>query len=730
MQLTATHQRSPVLIPVVFIATIFLSAALLFFVQPLFAKMVLPEIGGSPAVWTTAMLFFQTMLIGGYLYAHLLTSRFTPRTQLRIHLALWAFALLFVPLSIPVAWQFDPSGPAAWQTLCLFALGVGLPFFALSANAPLIQSWYGQSGGPSAEDPYFLYGASNLGSLAALLGFPLVAEPLFGATNIGLGWTIGFMALGVFLLMSGLSARNTTVTTHRPAAQTGRIGMAQLIWWGFLAFVPSSLMLSLTTKISVDIGSFPLIWVIPLALYLLSFVVSFSGRFKLSEPLSRLLAGAALLVLLLNQLGFRGDYLSWKEAALLIFCFFVIAIVAHRKLYDARPDSSHLTTFYLTMSVGGALGGLFNSIIGPMLFAGLYETLATVLLAGLMLLTPGKMLSAQIPSMGRGVIIGLLLALPALLVGSAFLAGPWQVVLMWLLTGAVIAAVRLRSNIAACYGAAMVFLTVGWLYHPDEAVLRDRSFFGTHVITESQELRLYSNGTTIHGAQRLRDDHSAWPKPLYYYHPNGPMAQVLTSERGKRAQTIGVVGLGVGSLACYRLPSQDWHFYEIDPMVDAIARNAEHFRFVSTCTPEAPTYLGDARVVLESQESMTYDILVIDAYSSDSVPIHLTTNEAIALYMDRLAPGGVLVFHISNRYYEIEKPLSRSAQALGLEARIQHYNGNTAHDPSDSASLVVTLSRGTAALGDLNGDVRWQMLHSDGGRVWTDDFANLLSIMK
>ncbi len=678
MQATGTTQatdRSGLLVPALFIATIFLSASLLFFVQPLFTRIVLPQIGGSPAIWTTAMLFFQTTLIAGYLYAHLLTRRLAVRAQIRVHLAVWAVALICLPLAIPDGWSFDPQGNAVWQTLLLFALGVGLPFFALAANAPLIQFWYGRSGGPSAHDPYFLYGASNLGSLAALLGFPLVAEPLFGATSIGIGWAAGYIVLGAFLLFSGLCAQGPTAAPRKTTAQvtTGGPGFRRLAHWAFLAFIPSSLMLGVTSKISLDLGSFPLIWVVPLALYLLTFVLSFSNRRLFGETVFRALTAAFLLFMALTFFGALGRTLDWSSVGLLVLGFFIVALYAHRKLYEARPDAAHLTTFYLTMSVGGALGGVFNSLVAPVLFDTLIEAGVTVVLAGFLLL---------------------------------------------------------RRDAVQVYAAAVTLFVIAALHLPDTALMRDRSFFGTHIVAEEAGMRIYGNGTTAHGAQRLRDDSAERPEPLFYYHENGPMGQVMTSQRAERAQSVGIVGLGVGSLACYAQDHQEWQFYEIDALVDEVARTPDYFRFVTACTPDAPTHLGDARIVLEAQQGLTYDILVIDAYSSDSVPVHLTTREALALYMNRLAPDGVLVFHISNRYYEIDRPLGRAAADLGLVGRIQEYKGNAKTDPGDTASTVITLSRSRAALGDLAGDPRWQPLGDDGGRVWTDDFANLLSIMK
>jgi hypothetical protein len=381
-----TSQRAW-LAPVLFTTTIFLSASLLFFVQPLFAKIVLPLVGGAPAVWTTAMLFFQTVLIAGYLYAHISTKYLTVLSQVGVHLVFWAAALFFMPLSVNAGWQLQPDAPVALQTLTLFALGVGLPFAVLSANAPLIQSWYSKSNGPSADDPYFLYGASNLGSLVALLAFPILAEPFLGAQQIGLGWTAGFILLGVFLALSGLAARHGKAAKE-VSVSADKPELTDYLWWLLLAFIPSSLMLAITTKISTDLGSFPLVWVLPLSLFLLTFVLTFTNR----PPLH----GAWMDWLFLFSLGTLGIIATGHKlglgtveiTAILLFSFFFIAMKVHRTLYGARPRKENLTIFYVTMSVGGALGGLFNSILAPIIFVNPDElpvTLflcATVLLAG------------------------------------------------------------------------------------------------------------------------------------------------------------------------------------------------------------------------------------------------------------------------------------------------------------------------------------------------------------
>ena len=727
---TRTASGSGLLVPALFTLTIFLSASLLFFVQPLFAKIVLPQIGGAPAVWTTAMLFFQSVLIGGYLYAHLVTRHLPVAGQLALHLLLWGAALAFLPLGLPEGWRYDPEVPAAWQTLGLFALGVGVPFGVLSANAPLIQSWYARSDGPSAEDPYFLYGASNLGSLVALLAFPLLAEPLLGAARIGALWAVGFVAFGGFLLLCGLSAhRGGAVRVTRGTAAADPVGAARIGRWLLLAFVPSSLMLAVTTKISTDIGAIPLVWVVPLSLYLLSFVLTFARRPLTPSPLLRAAYLVALALLGAVFAGITGAHVGLWGVAGLMLAFFVVALFAHARLYEARPAGRHLTLFYLVMSVGGALGGFFNSILAPLVFDSLAEGGVTTLLAATLVLSPAMRPTPSLTRLGTG--LGIVAALPLALAVTVFGVTDWLMLKLAMFGLAALAAIALRRHLpAAAIAMGIVTVTGVWLI-PSGDLFRDRSFFGTHRVFEADGLRLYANGTTIHGAERIGDLGRERPEPQFYYHRNGPMAQVLTSGLGTEAARVGIVGLGVGALACYRREGQDWIFYEIDAAVDRIARDPSRFTFLGACAPEAPTRLGDARMMLAQEAAEpVYDILVIDAYGSDAVLMHLTTDEAMRLYIDRLAPDGVLLYHISNRYYAIERPLSRSAEAIGLVARIQDYPGQEATDPGDAPSRVVLLARSEAALGPLADDPRWAPLPADGGPVWTDDFADLLSILR
>ena len=720
--------RSGRLIPVLFTATIFTSALLLFFVQPLFTRMVLPQIGGAAAVWTTAMLFFQTVLIGGYLYAHLMTRHVPTLAQVGIHIAMLLLALMFLPLAVPEGWQYDPARPVVTQTLWLYAVGVGLPFGVLSANAPLIQSWYRKSGGPSADDPYFLYAASNLGSLVALLAFPLVAEPLFGVKAISGGWSIGFMALGPLLLLSGLAARRAPglELVHREtASDSAAPSVKTLAYWAFLAFLPSSLMLCVTSKISTDLGSFPLVWVVPLALYLLTFVLVFSTRTPLTADRLHRILPLALGVLVFFSLRPTAT-LSW--IALFLVAFFLVSLLAHRLLFDARPDARHLTVFYLTMSVGGALGGLFNSILAPLVFDRLLEYPITVALIALLLI---RRPSANAP---REVAMGLVLAMVALLPLLADIAALHQLgpIVKTLLTVAILIVIFTVLQTKPVISAAATATVVGiWaLFGTANVLMIDRSFFGVHMVIARGDIREYKNGTTVHGAQ-LISEATERPTPLTYYHPMGLMAQVVNDTRATPTQSVGIIGLGTGALSCYEKPGQDWHYYEIDQMVVDIAKDARFFTYLSKCAPEAKIHIGDARIVLQGQSDLKFDILVIDAYSSDAIPVHLATFEAIKLYLDRLNEDGVLVFHVSNRFYDLSQPLSVAAKALGMVGRYRYQTADElqgAHGANPS--MVVVLARSPEALGIAGRDPAWGPLPEPRISLWTDDHADLLAALK
>ncbi|PIB24592.1 hypothetical protein BFP76_05250 [Amylibacter kogurei] len=715
---------------IVFIPTIFLSAGLLFFVQPLFAKLVLPFVGGSSSVWTTAMLFFQTVLLLGYIYAHLSTKYLSVFWQIALHIGLWAVALLFVPLSVNTNWIADTSSISTTNTLLIFATGVGLPFAVLSANAPLIQKWYSRSGGPSADDPYFLYSASNLGSLIALLAFPLIVEPLLGARMIGLIWTAGFVILGGMLFWSGRLAKLNNVTREQssiaPQIEPAPNNIRRL-YWIILAAIPSSLMLAVTSKISADIGSFPLVWIIPLALYLVSFIIAFSGRHFLSAERQAVIIPACLIFLLFATRIEGISAVGWTNFLILIVTFFLLAIIAHKRLYDARPSEDHLTQFYIFMSLGGALGGFFNSIIATHMFNDIHEV-PIVIAAASILIWNGKT-KPTLTDMIRAIVFGGIAILVALLLPKFIgdtLAQPNLIAVTFV--GFLLVFILKNSAWQSAISLALFVLVTYFAAQPNH-VYQTRSVFGVHRIVDNDGVREYFNGTTLHGAERISEKGSR-PTPLTYYHPNGPMGRIMLAAQTQETTSIGIVGLGVGSLACYRQPHQNWDLYEIDPVVDDIARNPNLFNFVDQCAADIPTHIGDARLVLAKQTPKNFDILLIDAFSSDAIPVHLITKEAIELYLSHMNDNGILVMHISNRYFALQKPLSKIASELGLIALGTRYAPATNAKNVDQASAVAIFARNQSAIERFVKDDTWRSMTSDYRHLWTDDYSNLLSTLR
>lgn len=715
-----------------FASTIFVSAGLLFFVQPMFAKMVLPILGGSTAVWTTAMLFFQTALLAGYAYAHLLVRRVAPVWQAGIHLGLLLTGLAFLPMMLPDGTSVSPDGSPVVQTLWIFALGVGIPFLALAANAPLLQSWYARVEGAQASDPYWLYAASNAGSMIALMAFPVAAEPFLGAAEISTSWAFCYGALVLAITICALTTlragRGEVAVIDEPVAPVSYSDLAR--WAGF-AFVPSSLMLGVTALISRDLGSFPLIWVLTLGLYLLSYVVAFSIRLHLGKTVLAILIPAALIGALLPWVfpGLLGNHLPIY--VFILAGFFAIALALHTKLYQNRPPASGLTPFYFAMAAGGALGGIFNSLLAPVLFPDLWELPVVLVLAGLALSGSRQMVKDVAIAIASGIlIIGIALGLGHSDLLEGLPITPFHIgALLTVLTLFLFRAHALRFTGTA----AMFFLFSISVTDDNEVVLRERSFFGIHKVREDPAtgMRQLIHGSTQHGAQMIADTEGQLGF-LGYYHLGSPFGQILMSDTIGAEARIGVVGLGVGALACYSRPGQDWRFYEIDPVVDEIARNTDLFTYLHECTPEAPTVLGDARITLQRETGAPFDVLVIDAYSSDAIPVHLITQEAMELYLSRLTPSGILIFHISNRYYDLTGVIAAAASTLGIPA-MDLYVPVASDDPDRIYRLpthVAVLSRDQSVLDQINAKGQWQVMAHTSGPLWTDDHSSLLNALR
>ncbi|GJE16143.1 spermidine synthase [Methylobacterium marchantiae] len=720
-----------------FVATIFLSALLLFGVQPMFTKMVLPVLGGSPSVWSVAMVFFQALLLAGYAYAHALARYLPLRIAAPLHLAVMGCALAALPIQLAAGWGKPPAdGEAVWL-LGLFLASVGLPFFALSANGPLLQAWFSRSNHPHARDPYFLYGASNIGSFAALIAYPLAIEPLLTLHDQSRAWMLGFAFLaGMIAICAAAAARNAAPATRTIAGATVALPSARQAWrqrlgWIALSFVPSGLLVSVTAHISTDVAAAPLLWVAPLALFLLTFVLAFRERMVPSQTVLACLqvVGSALALLPISAALPLAIGL-----ALHLGLFFVNVMICHGMLYRRRPDAERLTEFYLCLSLGGVLGGIFCGLVAPHIFSTVLEY--PILLMAALLCRPDVFAPDSASRRSLAVLAGLIVL--GLLLGLTILPGSWLIALALCMMGAMIAFWRKPRNVALlALGLALLTAFVSGSLTSGGSI---RSFFGVHKLGISADgrFRTLSHGTTLHGAMRIANDDgtpfTGRPEPVTYYTKEGGMGvaiEAVRSRRGGHLDSVAVVGLGAGSLACHAKATEDWTFLEIDPEVVRIARNPELFRFLGACAPDARIVLGDARLTL-TDEPGGKSLIVVDAFSSDSIPSHLMTREALALYAAKLAPDGALVVHISNRHLELRHILARAAAEQGLVTfvrdgrRLDAVDEQRFHQPS----IVVAMARNEKDLGALAAGSDWTRIAPDmSRRPWSDDFSNIVEAM-
>lgn len=736
---------------VAYVAAIFVSAALLFAVQPMFTKIVLPRLGGAPSVWSVAMVFFQTMLLLGYAYAHGLTRWIPGWRSVVVHILVMVAAALALPLTIAAGWGLPPPEHEALWLVGLFAASIGLPFFALSANGPLLQAWFARTGHPSAGDPYFLYAASNVGSFLALISYPAAVEPF---TRLGAqtqAWSALFWVLIALIMICGvLLARSRVAIASGHAAelvQTPGPTWKQSAQWVALAAIPSGLLVAITAHLSTDVAAVPLMWVVPLALYLASFVIVFQSKpvlrhrwMVLIEPF--LIVGLAAVIVL--------EYSNYLFAiiALNLAAFFVIAMVCHGELARRRPAADHLTAFYLWMSAGGMIGGLSVGLIAPQIFSWIAEYPILIVLA--ILCRPGLkaptdwLAAAQWTALL--VLLGLIASqehLPRYELDLNIFRG---IVVILLSVSVLVWSHPLRF-------ALLIALTIliGRLYDSDGGTRESiRSFFGVHKITETADgqFRVLLHGTTIHGAQRLTnadgDEIEDRPEPLSYYHSGSPMAQTIKAARERAAGPIrvAVIGLGTGSLACYKEEGDTFHFYEIDRSVVRFSRDEPQFDFVPRCAPDAEIVLGDARLTLAARTGEPYDVIIVDAFSSDAIPVHLLTREAVAVYLSKLAPRGLIALHVSNRHLELASVAAGIARANGLSAMVgsgEPRGEEKDEDEGDGGdndagykfdSTVVTAARSDGDLELLAAMPGWKPIEPDPRQwIWTDDYTNIVGAL-
>lgn len=738
----ASHRIAGTPVLALFSVTLFLSALLLFWVQPMFAKMTLPLLGGAPSIWTTAMLFFQTTLLAGYAYAHFISRYFSIRVQIISHLSVLGLGALFLPLATVEGWVPPADGAPSLWLIGFYSVCIGAPFFALSASAPLLQKWFSFSKHEHSLDPYFLYSSSNVGSMLALLSYPFVLEPWLRLQDQSWVWSLGYVGLILLIAVCGSALWRQAHTLK--SVQAGGAGVVEpiakkrVLHWVLLSFAPSSLLLGLTTFITSDVASAPLFWVVPLALYLLSFIFVFQRRpilkhtwFVRVQPIFALMLAATPVI---------SGSTSWVNLLLYLAAFFVMTMVCHGELARRRPGTHHLTQFYLAMSFGGMLGGVFNALIAPALFNGVYEhALAIIFVCAL---APwgryeNRKFSDRDILWPLGVFIGfffLVKLVQALPVSAQISVGAGGLVIMGLFVYSFAA-----RPIRFALGIAALFVGGSLLYHSENVLLRDRSFFGAYKVVASpdEDVMVLMHGTTIHGAQFT--DPARWREPLTYYHREGPLGQLFGAyPSAQRFRHVGAVGLGVGTTACYRQAGQDWRFYEIDPLVERIARDERYFHFMSACGEGVPVVLGDARLSLEREQEGAFDLLILDAFSADSIPMHLITREAFALYERKLAKKGLIAVHISSRFLDLAPQIAAIAWEGGLSGQIQSFAADrvapsqaTDANTMISSSIWVVLARSATDLSALDKSEHWQPLSQvRRGSLWTDDHSNLFSAMQ
>jgi len=735
----SNSKRSHWMLVSVFTLSIFLSATLLFSVQPLFTKLVLPLLGGSSSVWNTAMVFFQGTLLGGYIYAHLISKYLKLPLQIMFHGAILSLGLFFLPLAIASGWTPPEDGPQVYWLIGLFAVSVGMPFFAISANAPLLQRWFSRTSHKDADDPYFLYAASNAGSLLSLCLYPVVFEPLLRLQEQTSLWSKGYWALILVILSAGVFAyinRKTIATesleTRKPVQS---ITYQQRVFWIFLAFIPSSLMLGVTSHMANNIASAPFLWIVPLTLYLLTFVIVFSKKpIVTSKHLVKLFPWVIVVALCA---GFGLKLFILLSIILSLVCYFIIALFYHSRLVEARPEVSSLTEFYIWMSLGGVLGGVFNALIAPALFSNVYEYLIVLIVAQLAV----KPVTEGSYSQFRDDALHLLkYAIPALLIykGLNLLSVDFRVGAI-IAGGVILYAVNhIRKQMKTYFidFGIMVFLILIFPMFFDKTHLTDRSFFGVLHVKEVKsdfgQVHKFVHGDTVHNFQ-FRDPNLS-KIPLAYYAPGNTFDLALQAARYEKTNiSIAMVGLGAGAMACYEQLGDNWTYYEIDPAVVDMAMNPEYFSYMSECSYKSDVRIGDARLTLERLEPASQDMIVIDAFSSDSIPTHLLTKEALKLYQSKLKEDGLMFFHTSNRIMDVASVVVRLADEVGLESRFV-----TISDFSDSEHGKFYMASNGVLIGDKERLVtatrrhpEWKILTpSPSVKAWSDDYSSIIGSMK
>ena len=673
-----------------FASTTLISAFLVFQVQPVISKIVLPWFGGSPAVWTTCMLFFQVVLFAGYAYAHFSARFLKPWQQGVVHFALLAVALCLLPITPSNDWNPDGNRPPAWQLFGILGAYVGLPYFILSATGPLLQYWFGQR--LPGESPYRLYALSNLGSLAALLSYPFLVEPSLSTNWQGQLWSLGFCVFAISCGYLAAGARGTAEPDESIAARAGSVDQlpswAQRVLWLVLPALASVVLLATTNHLCQDIAVIPFLWIAPLSLYLLTFIICFDRESWYSRRLCATLATASAIGLCIMIE--KGLYLQLlvEVTSYLSFLFWV-CMVCHGELVRNKPAPRYVTAFYLMMSAGGALGGVFVAVICPRLFSTHWEMNLSIFVA-------------------------------AAVAAYVFL---YDARLTWLGDTA-------KRRCVATLALSGIVTYVGLVQFRDESagdIACVRTFYGVLHIREDERDpgTVMIHGRTMHGFQFAESGQRR--QPTTYYGRRSGVGVALKHVKADDAIRVGAVGLGCGTIAAYGQSGDYYRFYEINPAVVDLAK--EHFSYLADCEAQLDIVLGDARLSLEHEPPQDFDVLVLDAFSSDSIPTHLLTREAVDVYRQHLKPDGVLAVHISNRNLNLAPVVLRLAEDCHMQC-VQVVNPNDRKSKVlYSKWMLLTNNQEFLALPEVASVVRFPHRSAKDFPLWTDQYNNLFQIL-
>jgi spermidine synthase len=664
--------------------TIFLSSFLLFLVQPLIARQILPWFGGTAAVWTTCMLFFQVLLLAGYAYARATNARLAPRAQAVLHSVLLAASLLILPIAPAEVWKPVGDEEPITRILLLLSATVGLPYLLLAATSPLLQAWFARAR-PGA-DPYRLFAVSNLASLLALIGYPFAVEPIFGNAEQSLGWSGLYGVFAVLCALLAWVSNSSAPAKHIEPEELGpKPARGHYVLWLVLSATGSAMLLAVTNHVTQNVAAIPLLWLAPLTLYLLTFIVAFEGRgiYRTEYFWGAVLAWLAGMAWLLADTRWQFDLPV--QLGMYLSGLFVACLFCHGELYGARPAPRHLTAFYLTISAGGALGGLLVAVVAPLAFNAYYELGITLVAVALL----AAMRFASLHPIARWGSLVVLLGVSGCAAYEGF---------------------SLQKNVR----------------------LSERGFYGVIRVKEYGEegtnyhLRRLVHGVIMHGEQDMVEERRR--KPTTYYEETSGAGAAIAAKRAQGPVRVGVIGLGIGTLAVYGRKGDTYSFYDINPQVIAVAKR--DFTFLSDSAAKIEIALGDARLTLEREPPRGFDVLAVDAFSSDAIPVHLITREALGVYLRHVKPDGIVTFHVSNRFLDLIPVVARLAREHGAHVVLVADKGKDNEDKTRTDWVLVSRSKAALEAEAIKEAGAQPPEEQAGWRTWTDDYSNLVQILK